>query len=329
MTNHDYSICGYEMETPLLNAAGSVNGTSPELILREVKSLADTAIGAITVGSFTVPTQAGNEVTFGGPTYYHDKATGATYNSMGLPNIGLATAKELMPQILAVAHDKNKPVIASVSPTQPTAAIGNAFQQMNRLVYETQLAGVDLVEVNTSCPNVVTDGGGRKPILGYDLEGMQEMVDELAPWTGTLHSNVGVKLPPYISDEERQIVPELAKLFKERRVFGFIVTANTIPNQVARDERGDPILTVPGGAGGMSGSAAKEIGRQQLKMWQELLGDEIEVISTLGVDSGEELAVRRQLGAAAAGGVTFLWEQNNWGNAVTEVIDEWVASGQS
>ncbi|MBX4197490.1 hypothetical protein KW801_02965, partial [Candidatus Saccharibacteria bacterium] len=232
MVKGEYRLVNNPVETPLVNAAGSINGTSKELIVREVEKLADTAIGAITVGSFTVPEQAGNEVKYGGPVYYHDKETGTTYNSMGLPNIGLREAKLLVPELLKRAHEAGKPLIVSVSPTQATAETGNTFEQTIKLVYEMQLADADLIEVNTSCPNVVTEGGGRKPILGYDLEGMRQLVSELAPWTSTHDSKVGVKLPPYLSEEEKNIVPELAKLFKERRVFGFVVTSNTIPGQV-------------------------------------------------------------------------------------------------
>lgn len=44
----------------------------------------------------------------------------------------------------------------------------------------------------------------------------------------------------------------------------------------------------------------------------------------MGVDSGKEISVRRQLGASAAGGVTFLWESDNWGRAVSDIIGNWV-----
>lgn len=314
-----YSLVGNKLETPLVNAAGSINGTSSEQILREVDILSRTAIGAITVGSFTVPAQAGNEARFRGLVYFHDQETGATYNSMGLPNIGLAAAKQLMPKIVARAHDKRKPVIASVSPTHKTSEIGDTFKQVNRLVYELLLSGVDLIEVNTSCPNVLTEDGVRKPMLGYDLEGMQRLVEQLAPWSGTVNSQVGVKLPPYITDEEKSIIPELAKVFKEIPVFSFLVTSNT----VALSEAKENALKLPRGSGGMSGAAMKEVGREQLMLWHENLKNKVEIVSTLGVDSGHELAVRRQLGATAAGGVTFLWESDSWGTAVTNMLTEW------
>jgi len=320
----EYTLAGKSLETPFVNAAGSINGASAEDILRQVSLLSNTAIGAITVGSFTVPEQAGNEVAYGGTVYYFDEKTGATYNSMGLPNIGLAAAKTVMPEIIKRAHDGGKPVIASVSPTQASKKIGDTFEQTIRLVYEMQLAGADLIEVNTSCPNVVTEEGARKPILGYDLEGMTELVSRLAPWTGVQDSTVGVKLPPYLTKEERQITPGLARLFKESGVFGFLVTANTIPDQAPLDDRGEYILAVPGGSGGMSGPATRYIGREQLGMWRTLVGNSLDIMSTLGVDGGKEMAVRRELGADAVGGVTLFFESNNWGRTVTDVISDWV-----
>lgn len=324
----EYSLVGHALETPLVNAAGSINGTNPELVLNEVELLSATAIGAITIGSFTVLEQPGNEAVYGSPVYYHDRKTGATYNSMGLPNIGLQAAKQLMPEILARAHDKGKPVIASVSPSYSAAEIGDSTHQTIRLVYELLLAGVDLVEVNTSCPNIIAEGGARKPMLGYDLDGMRQLVTELAPWTGTRDSQVGVKLPPYISEYEKVIVPDLADLLTNRQVFSFVTTANTIPGTVPTDERGEPILRVPGGIGGMSGPATRNEGRNQLQLWDGLLSGQIAVVSTLGMDSGQELAYRCRHGATAGGGATFLLESNNWGHTVTKVVEEWAEAAE-
>ncbi len=324
MTHHEYSIAGHEIETPLVNAAGSINGTSSELILREAKTLANTAIGAITIGSFTVPRQEGNEAKFGGPTYYHDQNTGETYNSAGLPNVGLNEAKKLIPEVVKIAHEKGKPVIASVASTLDSAESGNTYEQLVRLVYEMQLTGVDMVEVSPGSPNTVTDDGGRKELMAYSLESMYELIEILTPWIETTDTKVGLKLPPYISDEQRSIVPELAKLINNKRKFGFIVTSNTIPNQTALDENDKFILSVPGGTGGMSGPATKQLGREQLHMWRQLLDDSVDIISTLGVNDGIEVAVRRRLGASAAGGVTFLWESDDWGGAITDMVSDWV-----
>ena len=318
MANAEYAIAGVELESPLLNAAGSINGPNAEGLLREVDLLASTGIGAITVGSFTIPRQGGNEAKYGSPTYYHDSVDGKTYNSMGLPNIGLEEALILAPAVVSRSHDKGKPIIFSGSPTVSPES-GSSIEQARRLVYELLQTGVDLVELNVSCPNVVTEGGGRKPIMGYDLESMAELVDLLASDVGE-GQRVGVKLPPYVSDEEKLIIPDVAKILRAKNVFSFLVTANTIPNQTARNQDGTPILTVPNGAGGMSGPATKEVGREQLKMWHEQMGNRLDIVSALGVDSGQEVAVRRSLGAVAAEGVTFLWESDNWASQVSTVL---------
>lgn len=311
-----YQLAGHEIESPLVNAAGSINGVSAEGLLREVSDLAQTAIGAITVGSFTVPPQAGNEARFGAPVYYYDAETGTTYNSMGLPNIGIEAAVRLSPALITRAHERGKIVISSASPTD-APELGSSVSQAVRLAYDLLGTDADLVEVNVSCPNVVTSDGGHKPMLGYDLESMEELITRLEAEVGDT-GRLGLKLPPYLSIENRLLVPKIAAMIRERRVFRFLVTSNTIPDQIPRHTDGRPILTAPEGKGGMSGPSTKAVGREQLILWRQHTN--LDIISTLGVDSGQELHRRLQLGANAAGGVTFLWQSSNWKAAVTEML---------
>lgn len=318
----NYEILGWDLESPLVNAAGSINGTNPESILEEVETLADTGIGAITVGSFTVPSQEGHAAKYGEPVYYHDASNGKTYNSMGLPNIGLEAAVALAPEILARAN--GKPVILSGSPTM-SPEHGGSVEQAKRLAYELLDTGVNLVEINVSCPNIVTEGGGRKPIMGYDLETMEELVEALDEEVGE-EQRLGIKLPPYLTDEELATAKRLGRLLNAISVAQFLVTSNTIPNQEPINEAGEHVLTVPSGKGGMSGSATKEVGRDQLRLWKGLMGDSVDIVSTLGVTTGQELATRLELGAMAAGGVTFLWESANWKEAVTKVLFDFANS---
>ncbi len=316
MAKGDYELAGVELDAPLVNAAGSINGPYTERLLREVDVLAGTGIGAITVGSFTIPAQEGNAAKFGEPVYHHDPGTHRTYNSMGLPNIGFDAAVALAPEVISRAD--GKPVIFSGSPTNAPEH-GSSVEQATRLAYGFLQAGAKLVEINVSCPNVVTEGGGRKPIMGYDLETMHELIDALATEVGE-GEKLGVKLPPYLSEEEKAVAFDLGKLLRTRNVFSFVVTANTIPNQEPLDANGEHILTVPGGKGGMSGPATKEVGREQLQLWRGLLDSSADIVSALGLDSGKELKTRLQLGAVAAGGVTFLWESANWKDAVTKLL---------
>jgi dihydroorotate dehydrogenase len=320
----EYQFGGADIDSPLVNAAGSINGTSIENILHEVDELAATGIGAITVGSFTVPRQEGNVITYGEPVYYHDTEKGLTYNSMGLPNIGLDEAILMAHEIARRGDAGGKPVIFSVSPTLPSEEIGRPSEQAALLTYRFfDEAVVEFVELNVSCPNVVAEDGSRKPMLGYDLEGMAELIDAIREQVGRPSGGLGIKLPPYLTDEQKALMPEVATAIMDSKLFSFITTANTIPNQVPKDAAGEDILSVPGGAGGMSGPGTNEIGREQLKLWKNLVGDRLEIISTLGVDTGRELAVRKLMGAVAAGGVTFLWQNQNWKEAVTRVLSDY------
>jgi dihydroorotate dehydrogenase len=321
----EYKLGGADLDSPLVNAAGSINGTSPENILHEVDELAATGIGAITVGSFTVPRQEGNVITYGEPVYYYDVKKGRTYNSMGLPNLGLDEAIKMAHEIVRHGDAGGKPVIFSVSPTLPSEEIGSPSEQAAQLTYRFfDEAVVEFVELNVSCPNVVMEDGTRKPMLGYDPEGIATLIDAIRRGVGRPSGGLGIKVPPYLTDEQDQLMPEIATAIVDSKLFSFITTSNTIPNQVPKDRSsGKDILSVPNGAGGMSGPATKDIGREQLVKWKNLVGDRIEIISTLGVDSGQEIAQRRRLGAVAAGGVTFLWENQNWGEAVTKMLSDY------
>jgi hypothetical protein len=50
----------------------------------------------------------------------------------------------------------------------------------------------------------------------------------------------------------------------------------------------------------------------------------MDMISALGIDSGQEIKARRDLGAVAAEGVTFLWESTDWRGKVTDVLTDYV-----
>lgn len=322
MEQATYTLAGYEMETPLVSAAGAVNDANPEVVHERASALLRTSIGAITLGSFTVLPRAGNEAEFGGPVYYHDRGRGETYNSMGLPNPRIETAAGLTADIVEEAHARDMPkiVIASVSPTQYHPDIGDASAQVQYMMQVLQPTGVDCIEVNTACPNEIAGSGDRHPILGYDVASMERLLKTIEPFSRSEDARIGIKLPPYMTPVEYEQARGLSRLLLEYRAVHYLASSNTIANQIPRDENGNEILSVPGGKGGMSGPATRETGREQLVLWKNLVGEEMDIISMLGMDSGRELAIRRHMGAAAAGGVTFLWESDDWADKVTNVM---------
>jgi dihydroorotate dehydrogenase len=317
MAEPEYALAGRALETPLVNAAGSISGVNSESICSEVRTLSRTAIGAITVGSFTVEERAGNEAEYGSPVYWHDSEDGFTHNALGLPNIGLTAAKRLLPDLVSIAHDYGKPLIASVSPALSGDGMDNTAQ-LRLLVEELLPTGVDLIEINTSCPNVIGRDGVVKPIMGHDTDAMDALVKSLPAWVGSSDGRIGIKVPPYCGPKTA-IISHLSSQLAACPEVGFVTVCNTLPNTSPYS-----FLSTPPNVGGISGPVTKYVGRTQLEMWRNALPpDAIDIISALGIDSGRELAIRRQLGAAVGSGVTFLWESSNWGDAVTDMLTEW------
>jgi dihydroorotate dehydrogenase len=311
------TLAGLKLQTPLISAAGVQNGTDLNLILKKFKAMTETNLGAITLGSFTIVPNPGNEDKYGPPVYYYDNQEKLTYNSMGLANIGADKAVKLLPKLLQKTKESNKVLIFSGSPLG-SSEHGSSVEQALKLTQKFLATDVDLVELNVSCPNIVLDGGARKLMMGYDLQSMTELIDELKKIN--INGRLGIKMPPFLNDEEKAILPELAGLLIESNACSFLTICNTIPNQIPQDENGRNILSVPEGKAGMSGPATNEEGRRQLKMWRELVGDKIDIVSLLGVDSQEEFTTRLKMGAKAAGGVTFLRESNNFKKAVDTML---------
>lgn len=317
-----YALNELVLESPLINAAGTINGTETNGILRDVETLADTGIGAITVGSFTVLPRPGNAHEYGEPVSHYDSESGTMTNALGLPNIGIEAAAQLVPRILELAGDK--PVIFSISPsTEP--GIGDSVEQSVIMANRIFAAGAKIIELNVSCPNVVTEGGGRKPIMGYDVETMKYLTEALYDRSDpVLLDCLGIKPPPYIGQEQKSAQAEIAHILAEFWP-SYLAVSNTIPGHVPLKPDGSPILRVPNGVGGRSGPSTKMIGRDQLSLWRRT-APEIPIISMLGVFDGLEVKEREQLGASVSAVNSRLWLSRNWKATVTEILNEYVAA---
>lgn len=315
-----YQLAGKELSTPLFNAAGAMNDFNPDRILEYARELAKTDVGAHQYGSITIPPSPGNEAIYGPPTEYYDEETREMSNSKGLPNPGKEVTLRMTPELVSIAHEAGKLAIFSVSPTKDA---GDSVEQAVELVHDFLETDADLVVVNVGCPNIVTEGSARKPIMGYDVETMHRLVDTF--WTEFgMTDRLGVKTANHVTREQQLIVPQIADFYRDYPVFSWMETPNTIPGHVPRDKTQAPRLSVPGGMGGLSGPATKKNGREQFLMWHRLVGDFMDVVRTQGVDSGKELAWSLGHGAVAASGVTFLHIAKSWPEAVDKMLTEFV-----
>lgn len=310
------------LDPPLLSAAGALNSFNPEAIKREASLFCRTALGGITFGSFTIPPQPGNEHLYGGSMYWDD-GEGRTFNAMGLPNPGIEAACDLAPELTAMAEEAGKLAVFSCSPAVGPH-LGNSVEQAVEMISKLMATPAPAIELNVSCPNLVNDETGqRKPIMGYDLASMGQLVAELTEAGLAGSGRLGLKLPPYLTEGQQRLIPKIAALLKKSDVFGFIVVSNTIPDQIPLDKDGEKLFRLPGGMGGLSGPAAAQAGREQLALWKQHFDGPI--ISALGVHSGQEMAARLDMGAAAVAGVSFLWNETRGpAEGVNRLLGEFV-----
>ncbi|MDX1765706.1 MAG: hypothetical protein R3313_02010 [Candidatus Saccharimonadales bacterium] len=317
-----FYLSGIELESPLMNAAGTIS-ESEQYMLHRIEELTDTPIGAIKIGSITIPPQDGHEAVYGSPVYFYDTEKRLTYNAIGLRNIGLTATKSLMPRINEIVNDK--PLIYSVSPTHSNEGLGGPDAQSVQLIEGLADSGASIIELNASCPNIADHDSVSKPVLGYDQDGMMKLIDTLKFEFGD-HGEfkLGIKLPPYLSQPERRVAPVIAESLLDSEMIDFIVVSNTIGGQRPLDAEGVPILAVEDGKGGMSGPATAPVGREQLDMWIGLVNDQIDIVSSLGIYDGRELARRIGAGAVAGEVATIIFESQNLKSKVDQVLGEFV-----
>jgi dihydroorotate dehydrogenase len=316
---------------------GAINGLNPADIRSKFMDICRSPAGLFYYGSLTPQERFGNK----GETYYHDPITGKTVNSMGLPNLGIDNAKDIMIFGQQVADDNGKEFIVSVS-----AAPGEDPSQVLPMLASKVLdAGVRRVEVNYSCPNkVATDGVSREPVLGYDIVQVLRTRERIFSVVGD-DTYVIEKWPPYLSEDlPKNYSAELREMFdfllnsKNGRKVGGIALSNTIMGIDLKQDDGthalDIVSTATNGdithshVGGMSGPYVAETMREELEeaafrtQWRE-----IDLISAGGVDNGREVLRRKLRGAVASIGVTTFWEGEkvgrSFGRTVSVIAEEY------
>lgn len=265
-------ICGIQFPSALVNAAGAKDVTADDLT-----SLATSDAGGVVIKTTTTEFRAGN------PTpRWHTTSLGSL-NSMGLPNLGIDRYVELVPQLKTLG----KPLVASVSGMKPG--------DNEAMIAAYDKAGVDMIEVNLSCPNLA--GKGQ---LGYDFEASRNMLESCRKETA---KPMGVKLPPYL---DMYHFERMAEVLVETRV-DFIVTINSVGNTLVIDpEKERKVIAPNSGFGGLGGAYVKPVALASVHKFYQLLGDRVPIIGIGGVGSGVDAFEHFLAGASAVGVGTAL-----------------------
>ncbi len=301
-----YEFMDIEMEIPFAPAAGAINGPNIDSIIDRTRQIFRSPLTVSRWASATYNGGEGNEPKYG-RVYYHNDLTGQTVNSLGLPSVSIAEMELAFPALQREANDRGKVLIPGVSAAMGDDPLKVLPEMAERLVE----AGADRIEVNYSCPNKITEEGGREAILSFDLENMFAVDDEIISRVG-LGVWVLRKIAPLVGERKHLIEPtaEYFSVAKGKKALSF----NTIGGQSILTEHGDPSLDVPGNVGGLSGPATKYVGRNLLRQFRAILPEEVQIDSALGVFDGAEVYERVDvMDANICSGATIYFENEKRG----------------
>ncbi|EQC27693.1 hypothetical protein SDRG_14531 [Saprolegnia diclina VS20] len=269
------------LDTCIYNASGPRTGSTDALA-----KIASSAAGAVLAKSATVNEQSGNDLP---RTWQADKV--ASLNSEGLPNkgIGYYLASD------AIASAKGKPYLVSLSGH-------NLADNLRMLSDAIATDGVDGIELNLACPNVI-----GHPIIAYDFDQLRDVLTAVQAHPGLAASKklFGIKLPPYFDGPHFEKAATIINTFS---CVHFVASINTVGNALVIDTEAEmPAIRPKNGFGGLSGPAVKYTALANVKKMRELLHARIAVVGVGGIETGDDVFNMLLCGAQAVQIGTCHW----------------------
>lgn len=247
------TIGNTRLETCIFNASGPADET-----LKQLEIIAKSKSSAITMKSCTLKSREGNP-----HPRYADLELGSI-NSMGLPNLGY---KAYIKFSKILMKNFNKPIVASIS--------GMTLKDNVTILKAFNDSAVDLIEFNPGSPNTI-----GKPIVGYDVEAMDRLLDAVSK---VCKKPFGVKLPAYFDLVHFEQVTSIIKKYPVK----FVTCINSIGNGLVIDPyKEKPLIKPKGGFGGIGGHYIKFTALANVRKFYELFNDKIQVIGVGGVYTG-------------------------------------------
>ena len=268
MADMRVNLCGVELKNPVTVASGTFG------FGREYGAFFDISrLGGISVKGLTPLPRNGN------PSPRIAETSMGMLNSVGLQNPGVdAFISHELPELRR--HDIT--VIANIS--------GNTPEEYGEMCEKLSAAGVDMIEVNISCPNVKAGGlaYGTRPELAAEVTAVAKA-----------HSAVPVmvKLSPNVTD-----VTEIARAV-EGAGADAVSLINTLRGMVIDIKTRRPILKM--NTGGLSGPAVLPVAVRMV--WEVHNAVKVPILGMGGISSGSDAAQMMLAGAStvAVGAATF------------------------
>lgn len=270
MHNVDMSVnlAGMTMKNPVVVASGTFG------FGREYGAFYDLSeLGGICVKGLTAQRREGN------PAPRIAETPMGILNSVGLQNPGVDA---FIATELPFLRQYDVKVIANIS--------GNTPEEYGEMCEKLSGAGVDMIEVNISCPNVKAGGlaYGTRPELAAEVTAMAKA-----------HSTVPVmvKLSPNVTD-----ITEIARAV-EGAGADALSLINTLRGMRIDVKTRRPILKM--NTGGMSGPAVLPVAVRMV--WEVANAVNIPILGMGGVSKGEDAAQLMLAGASAVAVGTALF----------------------
>ena len=268
MADMRVNLCGVELKNPVTVASGTFG------FGREYGAFFNISrLGGISVKGLTPLPRNGN------PSPRIAETPMGMLNSVGLQNPGVdAFIAHELPELRR--HDIT--VIANIS--------GNTPEEYGEICEKLSAAGVDMIEVNISCPNVKAGGlaYGTRPELAAEVTAVAKA-----------HSAVPVmvKLSPNVTD-----ITEIARAV-EGAGADAVSLINTLRGMVIDVKTRRPILKM--NTGGLSGPAVLPVAVRMV--WEVHNAVKVPILGMGGISSGADAAQMMLAGASAVavGAATF------------------------
>jgi dihydroorotate dehydrogenase len=248
-------LCGVALQSPIGLAAGF------DKTCAHLGPLGSLGFGYVVGGTITRAPRHGNA----SPRIARSPSTRSMVNAMGLPNPGaeaasgaLADSRATVPRFVSVADEAVPDAVSALDLLEPHA---------------------DAIELNASCPNV---SWGRDRDNEVHL---RELVEALRERTS---KPIVVKLPPFVTDVEREVVCSLAAVAQ-----GSGADALTCSNTRAVSDR-----RLATGEGGLSGRALWSHTPRIIAEVRAATGAELPVNACGGVFTGKDALACLEAGAA-------------------------------
>ena len=262
MVNTKVSLCGVEMDNPIIPASGTFGFGYEFAELYDINMLGSFSFKGTTL-----------EPRFGNPTPRIAECASGMLNAVGLQNPGVdKVISEELPKLRKVFH---KPVMANVS----GFSVDEYVETVRRLDGEDDIGWF---EVNISCPNV--HGGGMS--FGTSPDMAELVTREVRKVT---RKPIIIKLSPNVTD-----IASIARACEAGGADG-VSLINTLMGMRIDLKRRKPIIANK--TGGFSGPAIKPVAVRMIYQVYEAV--KIPIVGMGGVASAEDVIELMLAGATA------------------------------